>query len=155
MDAVFGTDYAHRTFRVSDPLSWGEAQNVWGQYDEDRRDGLLPQWKHFEVRTVEVGPDRPLVGPEIRSHGKYDRAPFAFVKRVRHPRGFTYVEDAARAAWVRFAPEKDQGRGGWFYWPNGRTAAQGLVHLAQLCRQKHMIVEGGNGRWYDLAQDKD
>lgn len=160
--AVFATDFAGNTFRVSDPLDWNGAHDEWEKLDTARRAGETPQFLFYEVRTVTLGPDRPIVGPEVRSHDRYDRAPLAFVALVVPGRGYGKAEDAARVAWKWYAPafrehhgyiarpnvSSDQGRGGWFYWPNGQTAAQGLRSLAELCKQKLFIVQGGDGRWY-------
>lgn len=162
LHAVFATDFEHKTYRVSDPLGFGQAHDEWTRLDDARRAGETPQFKFYEVRSVTLGPDRPLVGPEVRSHDRYDRAPLVpTVARVLPGRGYGKVEDAARAAWKLYAPtfrdrrhtarlveSSDQGRGGWFYWPNGRTAAQGLRDLARVCKQKQFVVRGGNGRWY-------
>jgi len=161
LHAVFATDYAHKTYRVSDPLPWGDAQDVWANLNDLRLDGRVPQVKFYEVRSVTLGPDRPIVGPEVFSHDRYDRAPLdmMFRRKVVKSRGFKNVRDAARSAWRRFAPTFTvregswnatgrQGRGGWFYYPNGCTAAQGLGDLAGLCLRKNMVVQGGDGRWY-------
>lgn len=172
--AVFATNHQHEVYRVSDPLAWGHAQNVWEKLDTLRREGRLPQTKHFEVREVQVGPDRPIVGPEIRSHGKYDGAKLdlIYTKPVvgkgyadstalgSYP--YTGQMKAARAAWKlrhpefkvtsydgRVVPCEDQGRGGWYYWPNGRPAAQGLRDLGRICERRGYIVEGAD-RWYVL-----
>jgi hypothetical protein len=163
---------------VSDPLDWNAAQREWNLLDEQHRSGLLPQARFFEVRSVTLGPDRPLVGPEVRSHDRYDRAPLNQMMArvvVKGSRGFKKAEDAARAAWRIFAPEftdrgyharylrrfrearghavearksTEQGRGGWFYYPNGTTAAQGLHDLARVCKARNLIAQGVNGKWY-------
>lgn len=166
MDAVFATDTKGQTYRVSDPSTYGEALAEWDRLDDLRRAGHLPHVRHFEVRTVELGPDRPLVGPEVRSHGRYDRAPLnlTLTRPVASTRGFSKPEAAARAAWKLFAPvyrtrwDRDtghapsgvQGRGGWFYYPNGQTAAQGLHNLARLARLRGLVVEA-NGRYYPVT----
>jgi hypothetical protein len=165
LHAVFATDGVGSTHRVSDPLGWDAAQREWLRLEDMRREGLLPQAKFFEVRSVTLGPDRPLVGPEVRSHGRYDDAPLNMMmtRPVASKRGFKNVEDAARAAWKTFAPtftsrrgsmnSMGQGAGGWFYYPNGTTAAQGLVNLAQLCLRRKMVLKGADGRWYPVAQE--
>src|ERR1043166_8833082 len=66
--AVFATDHAHRTFRVTAPLDWNAAQDEWLAMDNMRMDGLLPKVKFFEVRQVRVE------GGCVRSHDRYDRA---------------------------------------------------------------------------------
>jgi len=161
LHAVFATDHEHKTYRVSDPLPWGDAQDVWSNLDDLRRDGRMPHVTFYEVRSVTLGPDRPIVGPEVFSHDRYDRAPLNMMlrRKVVKSRGFKNLRDAARSAWRRFAPTfvvregswnatGEQGRGGWFYYPNGCTAAQGLSDLAGLCLRKNMVVQGGDGRWY-------
>ena len=169
MDAVFATAHDGRTYRVSDPLAWGEAQQEWQRLDAMQREGRMPHVKFFEVRTVFVGEDRPLVGPKITSHGRYDGAPLHMAYRtpvVENSRGFGKIEDAARAAWKRDFPTYrtawdkrngnregtgEQGLGGWFYWPNGHTSAQGLRSLARVCENRSMIIQGGVSRWYVMA----
>ena len=163
---------------MSDPVSWNSAQNEWSRLDDLRRDGRFPQYKFFEVRSVTLGPDRPLVGPEVRSHDRYDRAPVVFVRPVVKSKGYTSKPAVARAAWRLFAPDfldrgrvakrwkafsqsgdyvrvNDQGRGGWFYYPSGVTAAQGLDDLFKLCVRMNLVVQGGDDRWYvvDLSDD--
>lgn len=172
MHAVFATSPDSRTFRVSDPLSYDKAVYAWTKLDDLRRDGRTPHVKFFEVRAVFVGPDRPLVGPTVTSHDRYDGAPLDLLyatpvattaNNSGRGRGYARVEDAARAAWKRAFPtfrswldkrmrsgERTgvQGRGGWFYWPNGQTAAQGLDGLARVCKSRRMVVQGADGRWY-------
>jgi hypothetical protein len=81
LHAVFATDGKHQTFRVSDPLSLDAAHSEWQRLDDQRREGLLPQAKFFEVRSVTLGPDRPLVGPRVHSHDRYDEAPLNMMMR--------------------------------------------------------------------------
>lgn len=166
LHAVFATradDSA--TYRVSDPLSWDSAQAEWKRLDDLHRKGLLPQAKFFEVRSVTLGPDRPLVGPEVSSHGRYDKAPvnLNMARPVTGKRGYGKLEDAARKAWKMFAPtytprnrwnQGVQGLGGWYFWPNGRSAAQGLSGLGRLVVGRQMVVQSG-GRWfvYDTKED--
>lgn len=170
LHAVFATDHQHQTFRVSDALSWDAAQSEWQKLDDQRLAGVLPHAKYFEVRTVWLGPDRALVGPEVRSHDRYDRAPvdLMFTRQVVFgQRGWAKLTDAARAAWRYYFPEfrerghrgryaetsTEQGRGGWFYYPNGCTAAQGLQALGKVCLRRHMLVRGANGRYYVVNPD--
>ena len=166
LDAVFATGHDGRTYRVSDPLDWRAAQTEWDKLDTLRRDGRMPHVKFFEVRSVFLGPDRPIVGPALTSHGRYDGALLDLTYArpvVEGSRGFKSAESAARAAWRRDFPTfrsaydkrvgnregtGEQGLGGWYYWPNGHTAAQGLHSLAAVCERRNMIVQGGNGRWY-------
>jgi len=171
LHAVFATDGEHKTFRVSDPLSWNDAQNEWTKLDDQRRAGLLPQAKFFEVRAVTLGPDRPLVGPEVRSHDRYDRAELnmQMTRPVSSTRGFADVEDAAHRAWMELTDGEytvrkrswsgelteykgQQGLGGWFYYPNGQTAAQGKRDLVRVATARRLVVRGANGRWYPVAQ---
>ena len=170
MNAVFATAHNGRAFRVSDPLSWDAAQSEWRKLDEMHRAGRLPHVKFFEVRTVFLGPDRPLVGPKVTSHGRYDGALVDLLYAtpvVSGSRGFANVEDAARAAWRAAFPSYrtpydrrnglpasgTQGVGGWFFWPNGHTAAQGLRGLAAVVQNRRMVVQGGDGRWYLTAPE--
>lgn len=164
--AVFATDGEHNVYRVSDPLRWDEAQDEWSRLDDLRRAGRIPQTKFFEVRKVWLENDRPIVGPDVRSHDRYDKAPLkqsmTQLVATEHPKGFGWEGDAARAAWKlhfptykprrgKFWNQGVQGYGGWYYWPNGTTAAQGLAHLAQICRRRFYIVQGTDGRWYPAA----
>lgn len=162
--AVFATDHDQNVYRVSDPGSYGFALARWTKLDELRRGGLTPQFKHYEVRAVTLGPDRPLVGPEVRSHGKYDGAELhASVAVMTNGRGFGKVENAAREAWrLRFGrtfrdrrtgAERVQGDGGWFFYPNGQTAAQGLQGLAAVARRQHLVMKGRDDRWFVVAEN--
>ena len=181
LHAVFATDYEHKTYRVSDPAPGNEPWDEWQRLDDLRRAKRMPHVKFYEVRSVTLGPDRALVGPEVRSHDRYDRAPFSWLLRtpvVEGSRGFaddgkhrwgreeSGEEKVARAAWKRFAPtyrvpahkpwlSGEQGYGGWFYYPNGVAAAQGLSSLFHLCVRKNLVVEGGDGRWYVLDHEHD
>jgi hypothetical protein len=164
MMAVFATAPDGKVYRVDDPKSYSRSLLRWSTLEDLRRKGRFPHVKHFEVRTVFVGPDRPIVGPTITSHDRYDGAPLdmLYATPVLHARGFGKAEDAARAAWKRAHPTfrsfwdkragRDtrtgvQGLGGWFYYSNGETAVQGLRSLAKLCKAKRMIVEA-DGRFY-------
>ena len=170
--AVFATAANGNTYRVSDPLSYDGALAEWTKLDDLHCEGRLPHVKFFEVRTVLVGPDRPLVGPEITSHDRYDGAPLNLnytAPVVAGSRGYAKDRDAARAAWKAFAPTfrswwdkrvdptgegfknqrtGTQGQGGWFYYPNGVTVAQGLDDLAAVCKRRNLVVRGVDGRWY-------
>ena len=166
LDAVFATGHDGRVYRVSDPVSYGRALAIWIELDMIRFKGRMPHVKLFEVRSVFLGPDRPIVGPAITSHGRYNGAllDLTYARPVAEgSRGFKSAENAARAAWRRDFPTYrsaydkrvgnregtgEQGLGGWYYWPNGQTAAQGLRSLAVVCERRNMIVQGGNGRWY-------
>lgn len=171
--AVFATDGETNVYRVSDPLSWDEAQAQWSTLDAHRRHGLLPQAKHYEVRAVALGPDRPVVGPEVRSHGHYDKAQLnlAMTRTVVGGRGFGKVQDAARAAWKLYYPTYKsrydklaynptnastgrQGSGGWYFYPNGTTAAQGLDSLADVAKRRGLVTKGVDGRWYVTSQEQ-
>lgn len=145
LHAVYARTAAGDLVRVTDPCSWQTAQNEWNHLDGARRNGYLPHVRHFEVRS--------LADP------KYRDAPLSLLHAhlTTGGRGFKTEMNAARAAWKRFAPTfrddgvevAEQGRGGWFYWPNGRTAAQGLKSLtAHVVRPRGMVVQGGDGRWY-------
>lgn len=176
LHAVFATDGQRNVYRVSDPMSWDRAQREWDRLYTLKHEDRLPQVKFFEVRSVTLGPDRPLVGPEVRSHDKYDKAPLDMnlTKPVVGLRGYSKVEDAARSAWkvyfgTRFSVRKGvgrerqsdeagyptgvQGRGGWFYYPNGTVAAQGLTDLARVALRRRMVVQGLNSRWYVVEQE--
>jgi hypothetical protein len=161
LHAVFATDGNHKVFRVSDPMSWDDAQREWDRLYTLKHEDRLPHVKFFEVRSVTLGPDRPLVGPEVRSHDRYDRAPISMqmTRTVVKGRGYATIEKAAREAWRDFAPTYKprrthtwssgiQGLGGWFFYPNGTTAAQGLKGLVRVVVQRAMIVQGINGRYY-------
>lgn len=172
LHAVFAVDADRNTFRVSDPMGWGAAQDEWLRLDDLRRAGRLPQARFFEVRSVTLGPDRPLVGPEVRSHDRYDRAPLNLnltTPTLEGSRGHADVEDAAHKAWKlftggvytkrrrnRYTGDVEtwtgaQGEGGWFYYPNGTTAAQGKADLVRVAKQRRLVVQGVDGRWYVVA----
>lgn len=160
LHALFATDADGNVYRVSDPLSYGAALAEWAHASERHDNGRLPHVKHLEVRSVTVGPDRPLVGPEVRSHGRYDGAPLNMnmVRPVTNSRGYKRAEDAARNAWLAFAPLRDrnasQGNGGWFYYPNARPAAQGKTALVRVCQRMRLIVQGVDGRWYAYSTEE-
>jgi hypothetical protein len=169
-DAVFATTHDGHVFRVSDPQTYSRSLLRWSMLEDMRRKGCMPHVKLFEVRAVFVGADRPIVGPEITSHDRYDGAPldmFYATMVVAGSKGFKNIEDAAREAWKRAFPTFRswydrrtgsmestgvQGCGGWFFYPNGQTATQGLGSLAKLCKAKRMVVQGADGRWYVMGE---
>ncbi len=164
--AVFATTHSLRRVRVEAPASWGTAQDQWLKLDDARREGYFPHVKFFEVRSM----DDP----------GYKDAPVSFAhgRRAVSGRGFTNAQSAAKRAWKLFAPEftdkgrvakrydrflgntasdrtksTDQGRGGWFYYPNGETAAQGGADLFKLAHRKGLVakgVEGKYSKWFVL-----
>lgn len=158
MHMVFATDSDGTTWRVSDNLSWGQAQSEWKRLDDTRLAGLMPHIKFFEVRS---NADQQ---PRFR-----DAKVGVHLLRctLDGGRGHANLRTAARAAWRytfgdRFHDRKwdapgertgVQGRGGWFYYPNGTTAAQGLDGLAKVAKQRNLVVKGVNGRWYVVDAD--
>lgn len=154
---VYATTADGTTHRVSDPLPWGQAQSAWNRLDENRRAGCMPHVRHFEVRSTD---DTQPRFAEAKTN------PLVLKVVVANSRGHKHVADAARVAWKlhfptfrswydrRVAPDdKDrrtgtQGRGGWYYFPNGQTAAQGLTGLAPVAKKRGMVVHGADGRWY-------
>ncbi len=157
--AVFATTYDHKIVRVSDPSDWDGAQYEWKKLDALRPAGRMPHVRYFEVRSM----DDP----------KYKNAPLSLTHRrpvVKGSRGFSNIQGAARRAWRAFAPtfrsryDKTgtditartgvQGTGGWFYFPNGVTVAQGLDSLAAVCRRRGMIVSGADGKWFVIDLDE-
>jgi hypothetical protein len=145
--AVYARTAEYDCYRVSDPTTWDDAQSQWTRLDDARRAGRFPHVQHFEVRST--------------SDPKYVKAGLAILYRhpVVNPRGNKNVEDAARLAWYRWAGEephgKRQGRGGWFYYPNGRPAAQSLWSLARVCQAKKLVVRGVSGRWHAVDWDSE
>lgn len=162
-DAVFATTADGYRVRVSDHLSWDDAQSEWRRLDDLRLlEGRFPHVRFFTVRSTDdpAWSDAPLSTLHSRPVVKGSRG---FGDSTGTGRGSQYrgIDKAARAAWKLFTGGKytlhsasgkpwkyEQGRGGWFYWPNGRIAAQGLRDLANVCERRSMIVEGQDGRWY-------
>lgn len=153
--AVFGAKADGTRFRVSDNLTWGAAQLEWNRLDELRRAGYLPHVRFFEVRST----DDP----------KYADLPvnFTMLRCTLGGRGYKNEQKAAREAWRHAMGDRFhdrgrdaagvrtgvQGRGGWFYYPNGTTAAQGLYGLVRVARQRNLMVRGCDGRFYVLDAD--
>jgi len=174
--AVFATTHQHERVRVSDALGWREAQREWQRLDLLRLAGLMPHVKHLEVRSTD---DPGYISARLsflhrRPVLKGSRG-YADSKGSGWGNEYTGKEKAARKAWSLFAPtfraswDKDrdkfrrsqgkaplmertgvQGSGGWYYWPNGTTAAQGLSSLATLCERRGLIVQGLNDKWFAL-----
>lgn len=144
--AVFARTAQGERVRVSDPGTWDQAQGQWRKLDEQRHTGHFPHVRHFEVRDFVNDLDY-AVAPLVLRYGE----------PVIPTRGFTRPDTAARRAWKLWQGEprngRTQGNGGWFYWHNGRTAAQGLAGLERLCRQRGLIEQGVNGRWYPLVSE--
>lgn len=155
---------ASGTFRVSDDLSWNAAQWEWNRLDELRRAGYMPHVKFFEVRSVDDATPR-FVEAKVNA---------GLLRVTLKQRGYGSAEAAARAAWrhlygdrfhvragVGRSIESDepgertgvQGRGGWFYYPNGTVAAQGRYGLEKLARRMGLFVNGLDGRYYVLDAD--
>jgi hypothetical protein len=142
MYAVFATTPDHQRVLVSDHTpSYGVALGSWKRMDDLRLDGRFPHVKFFEVRST----DDP----------GYADAPVSLLHSEPLPRsrGFRNYRDAARRAWRMWQGDRTphgspQGTGGWFYWGNGRTAAQGLGDLERLCRNRGLVVQGVDGRYY-------
>lgn len=139
MHAVFATYADGSKARVTEPNSWSWTINRWNQMDEMRRGKRYAEVRFFEVRSM----DDP----------KYKDLPIGHVRQTKKGRGFTYAEDAAKKAWKAWQGNETphgttQGTGGWFYWHNGRTAAQGAASLADICIRRGLIVEGADGRWH-------
>lgn len=146
MYAVFA-ELERTRVRVTAPMSWDLAQETWREMDDRRIAGRFPQVRHFVVRST----DDP----------KWKDAPDHLVRACIPGRGFKDEQQAARKAWRLFTGGKFrragevpgeetgvQGTGGWFYWPGGGPAAQGLYGLARLCNHRGMIQRGIDGRYY-------
>lgn len=155
--AVFGLDAEGKKFRVSEDLTWNQAQREWTRLDDLRRAGYLPHVRFFEVRST----DDPRYA-DLTTNMK-------LLACVLTTRGFKNEKDAAHAAWKhamgdRFhvrpryrgdryadAPGQKtgvQGRGGWFYYPNGVTAAQGKDDLVRVAKARGLYAKGCDGRFY-------
>ena len=134
---IIATTGSGRRVRSAAAWDWKSAIDYWYELDNARRDGRAPHVSFFEVRSL----DEPGV-EEL----PVDARPFL---TVTTPRGFKSQEDAARVAWKQRYPLRYQGQGGWFYFGNGKTAAQGLASLAPLAAKHTLIIQApGNGRWY-------
>jgi hypothetical protein len=168
MHVVFATDASGKTHRVSDNLTWGQAQSAWKRLDDCRLAGLMPHVKFFEVRSNADQQPRfrdakvnmtllRVVLAKTRGHKTLEAAGRAALRHNFgdrfHQRGhnsrYGYTGDAAGER------TGVQGRGGWFYYPNGAVLAQGLTHLGKVMLQRNMVVQGVNGRWYVLDGDLD
>lgn len=152
------------TYRVSDDLTWGSAQAEWKRLTELRYAGYMPHVKFFEVRSTDDTQPR-FADAKVNMRG---------LRATLRQRGYSNEQTAAREAWRhtfgdRFhdrsgrrgygdAPCEStgvQGRGGWFYYPNGVTAAQGLDGLVRVAKRMNLMVKGVNGKWYVLDADVD
>lgn len=162
---VYATDANGKTWRVSDDLTWNMAQEQWRRLDDCRTAKLMPHVRHFEVRSAD-DPQERFAKASVN---------MTLLRVVLNPkaRGFRNEETAAREAWKAFAPtfrswyDKRvapdnpqrrtgvQGRGGWYFYPNGQTAAQGLTGLVPLARRMNLYVRGVDGRFYVLDLDLD
>lgn len=154
--AVFARTSDGDRVRVTDFESWDTSQYHWGLLDEARRSKLFPHVKHFEVRSMadpnyKDSPVSMLHRTPVLGGGRG----FSDAKGTGWGNDLTGQEKAAKKAWKLFAPLDYQGRGGWFYWPNGRAAVQGVYRLATLCKRRNMIVAGVDGKWYVLNPDID
>jgi hypothetical protein len=173
--AVFAVTAKNERVRISEDLSWNAAQYQWRKLDDERVAGHFPHVKFFAVRSTSDPQWSDAAVSFI--HGRRTTSTKGYGNS--HGSGWgndlTGREKAARAAWkaltggvfhrragVGRERESDrpgertgqQGRGGWFYWPNGVIAAQGLHGLARLCEQRGMIVEGASGRWFAIDLDE-
>lgn len=141
--AVFATLADMTVVRVSDPETYPAAVARWKTLDDLRRSRRFPTVRHFEVRS--------LYDP------RYADAPVRVIDPLDAPsRGYRNVEDASRRAWRAWQGDTTpygttQGADGWFYWHNGRTAAQGLRGLARLCRSRGLVALGVDGRWHSTV----
>lgn len=139
--AVFATTAEGERVRVTDPASWNETQYAWQKLDENWRAWRFPHVQYFEVRSMDDLGYRDA--PTSLSHGE----------PLDPSLGFSNYRDAARRAWRMWQGDKTptgatQGTGGWFYWHNGRTAAQGMSDLESLARRRGLVVQGVDGRYY-------
>ncbi len=146
MNAVYATLADGTKVQVSDDLSWDRAQFEWRKLDDDRLAGLHPDVRFFEVRDTE---DPNYAEAKVS---------LSHATPLLKSRGFKRVEDAARKAWLLWQGEKTptgakQGTGGWFYYHNGRAAAQGLDGLAKLALSRALVVEGVDGKWYPAVSE--
>lgn len=143
--AVYARTADGERVRVSDELGWDGAQTLWAELDELRHAGRFPHVRHFEVRSIAD----PAYADAPRS-SRHAQA----VEAGR--RGFKGYDTALVVAWKRTQGEltphgTTQGTGGWFYWANGRTAAQGRSDLARHRVARELVVEGVDGRFYLVA----
>lgn len=157
---VFVTTATGDKRRLTDPLTWDAAQHEWLQLDDDRRAGRYPHIRYFEVRSMGDPGYRDL---PVMCLG--------VVKVLPGSRGTT-LGRAARRAWRLWQGDltphgSTQGTGGWFYYRNGRTAAQGVGDgyrqpdgtyrcrgtLAELCERRGLIVQGQDGKWYVVEHE--
>jgi len=143
--AIYATKADGARVRVSDPMTWPQAQARWNRADNARREGRYPHVRHFEVRSL----DDP-------KYAELSLDPFLLDMELTPRKGFSTYQKAAHAAWIEWQGKttrdgKQQGRGGWFYWHSGRTAAQGLYGLEHIARQRGMVATGVDGRFYPLV----
>ena len=148
--------------RLPATYSWDQAQQVWRMYDNFRLEGKLPGMQWLAVRAA----DDPqwataFAGCQLKPWAVLEGTGF---RDTPSSRGiYTARQRAARKAWRLYTggtyqhggrDVREQGLGGWFRWPNGRIAAQGLGDLANVCERRGLIVQHG-GTWYttDLARD--
>jgi hypothetical protein len=145
MYAVFATLADRTKVKVSDDVSWDRAQGEWRKLDDDRLAGLHPDVRHFEVRDTD---DPGYAAAKVS---------FGHAAPLLRSKGFKHFKDAARKAFLLWQGKprngREQGVGGWFYWHNGRPAAQGLDELAKLARQHALVVEGVDGRYYPAVSE--
>lgn len=151
MHAVYATLADGTISKGDEHYTYGAAVGVWTRLDDQRRAGLFPHVKHFEVRDTtdpKYAGARTFLG--------------AFEPMDEKRRGFSSPVAAAKLAWRLWQGEttrtgKAQGHGGWFYWQNGRTAFHGANYYPHLSTHstltnyavaKGLVVQGVDGRWY-------
>lgn len=143
------TETGRTRVQVATGLSWADAQAQWRALDDARRQGLYPHVAWYAVRST----DDPVwrLAPLCKQY----LLPVA----AGCKRGHATAAAAARKAWRLYAPTYTprkrwhrgvQGLGGWYYWPDGRVAAQGTNDLVRLVRQRGLVAAGSGGRWYVL-----
>ena len=145
--AVFARTADGQVVRVTDSGDWPSIQRQWKKLDGYRRERRFPHVRFFEVRSMD---DPGYAGIPVSSqHGEPLDKP---------RRGFRSFRVAAHTAFLEWQGTetrdgKQQGRGGWFYWHNGRTAAQGLYGLEALARARGLVIKGVDGRYYPLIRE--
>ena len=168
MTAVFATDGASNTWRVSDPASLDASLLTWNQLDEQLRGGLLPQvgsggaHRDRRPRPPARRPGDPQPRPLRRRQGQPQHHQAGRQgPRLRQARGrsarrlegvcpdLRLLVRPARQPLRRWPPaHRHPGPRRLVHHPNGQTAAQGLSSLAKVAKQRGLIVEGADGRWY-------